>query len=251
MLQNEHNTLAILSRDSKHKAEQAIQLWIIGLPTAIPYMSLPSSPSGDVAVAQKSSPTYILITYKLPHFCPTTSVDFLDAEDVGDGYPPYTNPIITAALGQTSNGETHSVALTSDADLAQARQRILDSVGNNDTHIDSAETNANNDDGTQVVTTSGTDLAQAKRRILKSTSHSQALQIESRETNASSEDGIQKSTMTHPAIEVEVDSERTLTEGPEKKETIHATSDMLITIIGNFYGQGNLLDGRLLWDEMQ
>ena len=160
MLRNEHYTLVILSCDFMHNAEQAIQLWIFGLPTAIPHISPPSSPSGDIAVAQKSSPIYILITYKLPFIWPTTSAYFLDAEDVGDGYPPYTDPITTAALGQTINRETHSVALTSDDKLAEARQRILDSVGNNDTHIDSAKTNANNDDGTQVATTSGTDLAQ-------------------------------------------------------------------------------------------
>ena len=32
---------------------------------------------------------------------------------------------------------------------------------------------------------------------------------------------------------------------------IHSTLDMLVTIIGEFYGQRDLLDGRLLWDEMQ
>lgn len=32
--------------------------------------------------------------------------------------------------------------------------------------------------------------------------------------------------------------------------TIHATLDMIITVIGEFYGQRDLLDGRLLWDEM-
>ena len=33
--------------------------------------------------------------------------------------------------------------------------------------------------------------------------------------------------------------------------TIHATLDMLVTIIGEFYGQRDLLDGRVLWDEMR
>ena len=31
---------------------------------------------------------------------------------------------------------------------------------------------------------------------------------------------------------------------------IHATLDMIITIVGKFYGQRDLLDGRLLWDEL-
>ena len=34
------------------------------------------------------------------------------------------------------------------------------------------------------------------------------------------------------------------------KESIHATLDMIVTIVGEFYGQRDLLDGRLLWDEM-
>ena len=33
-------------------------------------------------------------------------------------------------------------------------------------------------------------------------------------------------------------------------ENVHATLDMLVTIIGKFYGQKDLLDGRLLWDEI-
>ena len=33
-------------------------------------------------------------------------------------------------------------------------------------------------------------------------------------------------------------------------ESVHATLDMLVTIIGEFYGQRDLLDGRLLWDEI-
>ena len=34
-------------------------------------------------------------------------------------------------------------------------------------------------------------------------------------------------------------------------ESVHATLDMLVTIIGEFYGQRDLLDGRLLWDEIE
>ena len=34
------------------------------------------------------------------------------------------------------------------------------------------------------------------------------------------------------------------------KEAIHATLDMIVTIVGEFYGQRDLLDGRLLWGEM-
>ncbi len=34
------------------------------------------------------------------------------------------------------------------------------------------------------------------------------------------------------------------------REAIHATLDMIVTVVGDFYGQRDLLDGRLLWDEI-
>ena len=34
------------------------------------------------------------------------------------------------------------------------------------------------------------------------------------------------------------------------KDAMHATLDMIVTVIGEFYGQMDLLDGRLLWDEL-
>jgi len=36
----------------------------------------------------------------------------------------------------------------------------------------------------------------------------------------------------------------------ETTKNIHATMDMIVTVVGEFYGQRDLLDGRLLWDEM-
>lgn len=39
-------------------------------------------------------------------------------------------------------------------------------------------------------------------------------------------------------------------DGAVDKEAIHATLDMIVTIVGECYGQRDLLDGRLLWDEM-
>lgn len=36
----------------------------------------------------------------------------------------------------------------------------------------------------------------------------------------------------------------------ETTKNIHATLDVIVTIVGEFYGQRDLLDGRLLWDEM-
>ena len=37
----------------------------------------------------------------------------------------------------------------------------------------------------------------------------------------------------------------------EKSVQMHATLDMIITIVGELYGQKDLLPGRLLWDEME
>ena len=44
--------------------------------------------------------------------------------------------------------------------------------------------------------------------------------------------------------------------GPAKTEendqhSVHATLDMIVTIIGECYGQRDLLDGRLLWEEIE
>ncbi|KAL6713659.1 hypothetical protein ACLMJK_009124 [Lecanora helva] len=36
---------------------------------------------------------------------------------------------------------------------------------------------------------------------------------------------------------------------PLDKDSIRATLDMIVTIVGEFYGQRDLLDGRLVWDE--
>ena len=35
-----------------------------------------------------------------------------------------------------------------------------------------------------------------------------------------------------------------------ERENMHATLDMIVTIVGECYGQRDLLDGRLLWEEM-
>lgn len=51
----------------------------------------------------------------------------------------------------------------------------------------------------------------------------------------------------------EADDEATLDrKGNEEERTsaLHATLDMIVTVVGEFYGQKDLLDGRLLWDEI-
>ena len=109
--------------------------------------------------------------------------------------------------------------------------------------------NADNSRAHPIATISDTDLAKAKQRILNSLSTDQA-QTYSTDANASSEDGIHSPTRTHPIKGLEADSEGGSEDEADEKATIHATLDMLVTIIGEFYGQRDLLDGRLLWDEM-
>lgn len=62
---------------------------------------------------------------------------------------------------------------------------------------------------------------------------------------------LQQPTLNHSVTEARVDSEEGPTERADEKALIHATLAMLVTIVGEFYGQRDLLDGRLLWDEMQ
>ena len=55
------------------------------------------------------------------------------------------------------------------------------------------------------------------------------------------------------SIELQVDA---VASGPTKGEendleSVHATLDMIITIVGQYYGQRDLLDGRLLWEEIE
>ncbi len=135
--------------------------------------------------------------------------DCLDVADTDDGFSPYIDPITSAVLGQDGNSDIHPIATMADADLAKAKQHIINSLGTNQ-----ASTNAT-------------------------------------ETNADNGDGVQSPTPTYPVTDLELDSEEVLKERAHEKATIHATLDMLITIIGEFYGQRDLLDGRLLWDEMQ
>lgn len=135
--------------------------------------------------------------------------DFLDAVDADDGYSPQIDPITTAIVDHDTNSEAHPIAAMSDADLAKAKQRILDSLGTNQAKTDSSETNARNGDGTQSPA------------------------------------------RPHPVTEPEMEGGGGLEERADEKLVLHATLDMLVTIIGEFYGQRDLLDGRLLWDEVQ
>lgn len=138
--------------------------------------------------------------------------DSPDAVDVQDGYSPSIDPITTSALGQNGNNNNNS--------------------NNSKTHPPARSDSA-------------TAIAKAKQQILNS---------------------LRTSTSTptaapHPVSEPEPEADGDEGGNPTESSaddddkgamtTIHATLDTLVTIIGEFYGQRDLLDGRLLWDEMQ
>ena len=95
----------------------------------------------------------------------------------------------------------------------------------------------------------GEALAEARKRVIASLGSAEpiepslvakAVQDQPEEANEGS-------------IELQVDA---VASGPAKAEendlwSVHATLDMIITIVGQFYGQRDLLDGRLLWEEIE
>ena len=108
-----------------------------------------------------------------------------------------------------------------------------------------------NSDANPTTTTSDADLEKAKQHILDSLGTNQA-QTDSAETSANNDDSTESPAPKHAddaGLKVEV--EGGLKERSDDKAELFATLDILVTIIGEFYGQRDLLDGRLLWDEMQ
>ena len=152
-----------------------------------------------------------------------------ETADANDGSSPHINTTATAAVGQDSNS------------------------------------NNNNHDANPVSPTSVADLEIAKRQMLASLSHTRA-QIDSTETKISNNNNNNHHGTRHPSTtpppvpetaegefrgeQEQLPEERRRAVVEDEKEMIHATLDMLITIVGEFYGQRDLLDGRLLWDEM-
>ena len=93
------------------------------------------------------------------------------------------------------------------------------------------------------------ELAEAKERVIASLDSPKS--IEPRPVSKAVED--QPKEENEASIEPHGD---TVTNGPaEAKEndlhSVHATLDMIVTIIGECYGQKDLLDGRLLWEETE
>ena len=110
----------------------------------------------------------------------------------------------------------------------------------------------NNDtsEANPTTTTSDTALEKAKQYILNTLRTNQA-QTDSSETNASNDDSAKSPVPKHADTGLNVEVEGGLKERSDEKADLLATLDILVTIIGEFYGQRDLLDGRLLWDEMQ
>ena len=112
-------------------------------------------------------------------------------------------------------------------------------LGNNDTR-----------EANPTATTTDADLEKAKQHILNSLGTNQT-QTDSAETNASKDDSTESPVPKHADTGLKIELERGLKERSDDKADLLATLDILVTIIGEFYGQRDLLEGRLLWDEMQ
>lgn len=92
-------------------------------------------------------------------------------------------------------------------------------------------------------------LAEARKRIIASLDSAEPTEppLASKAVQDQPEEGNEASIMS------QVDA---MASGPAKAEendldSVHATLDMIITIVGKFYGQRDLLEGRLLWEEIE
>lgn len=159
-------------------------------------------------------------------------------------------PDVEAEEDDEEDGQAEEERVEDDADVLDAED-VDDGCS---PHIDpifaAASGHDSNNEAHAIAMKSDTDLAKAKQHIIGSLGTNQA-PTHSTETNASNRDGIQCPTPTYPITDLEVDGGVGLKKRVDEQAVIHATLDMLITIIGGSYGQRDLLDGRLLWDEMQ
>ena len=134
--------------------------------------------------------------------------DIPDAVDANNSSSACIDPSTTAVSGQDRNEDTDPAATMPDAALSKAKQRILDSLANNQAQPGSTETDASN------------------------------------------EDAAPNPMPTQPVAEMmESDGEGNLARRADEKATMLATLDMLVTIVGELYGQRDLLSGRLVWEQ--
>ena len=103
--------------------------------------------------------------------------------------------------------------------------------------------------------TDASALAKARKRALASLGSTDQAKSDSAASYLPNDGDVNR--YQEPATSVRPDTETGATVqvdsngNPNDRAIINATLDMLVTIIGEFYGQRDLLDGRLLWDEMQ
>lgn len=97
-------------------------------------------------------------------------------------------------------------------------------------------------------------LAAARQRLLdslKPSSHN-ASECETSADPGESRHGLGQQKHPHEADETEDEVDQQNIGGDDEiRLRIRATLDMIVTIVGEFYGQRDLLDGRLLWGELQ
>lgn len=97
-------------------------------------------------------------------------------------------------------------------------------------------------------------LAEARARILLSLPPSSQAQDDQGISSPSKSGGKKPQTKletpSQPEIDLEADKQDSPAGSAFDQMAMHATLDMLVTIIGECYGQRDLLDGRLLWDEI-
>lgn len=97
-------------------------------------------------------------------------------------------------------------------------------------------------------------LAAARQRLLDSLKPSSynASECETSADLGESRHGLEQQKQPHEADETEDEVDQQNIGGDDEIGLrIRATLDMIVTIVGEFYGQRDLLDGRLLWGELQ
>ena len=108
-------------------------------------------------------------------------------------------------------------------------------------------------------TPSDDPLLQARHRLLSSLPPPSSSTITSATLKDGATSDMTRNDLPPPADPAEgepsmaTEDESTVIEKGEEKffeMGIHATLDMIVTVVGEFYGQRDLLDGRALWDEM-
>lgn len=125
-----------------------------------------------------------------------------------------------------------------------------------DTQFQAHKSTNNSSDPTELPTLSSRSsdpLAAARQRLLDSLNKSSpdASKSKTSLTQSASHLGSEHQMQQYEVDKAEFEVDQQDTVNDQRGLRIHATLDMIITVVGEFYGQRDLLDGRLLWGEMQ